>query len=620
MTRDCKKLMGRSRAICEGRSGLPWHVMNKYLVRWGMEPYSSAEWAEVANSDAAVAARSVQRPMPPKQQRKELVGDALAEKIQNLVTIRTGTGCGCLNLQNDMNKWGAEGCEKNRESIINQLVAKREMLTEAFRSEPSAFGLGKIAAAALNFAPEAMLRIGAGILLDLAIAEAKKRFENPPPEVSPRELRKSLVQGLPRKSNQVLKLSNQQKKLWEACKSRPAPIADPFTESPVIHFGAHLWPVVGNWEWHVDNWNEVAESITGKCVVVVVTDSSSVTVDAVRERLSDRFEIVEGKNTPQGENPSFRLIQTLIPGGQNDILIYCHGKAVRPHTYASPSVLIWTQMMYETVVFNHSAIIDRMSQGYQCFGSFRTFGDMPLSPKNQWHYSGTFFAVRSKYLSGKNVKSGYGGVEAWPGDHILPEHSWCEFTDSPGFKFGYDINAVYPSIVNAQMQWEVDRIGGPRCEQHLRELDWFANYLKPHDRVLVIGSKHGGLEHQLKRRLPELAIVSVDINPQPDNAAHPMIVGSSLDYKTQQLIIAHGPFDVVFIDGDHSYEGVLSDWEFAKSLNPRLIAFHDVAKAVKHDREGCEVDRLWAEIKTTHNTSEKIVGCGWGGIGIVMTR
>jgi hypothetical protein len=109
----------------------------------------------------------------------------------------------------------------------------------------------------------------------------------------------------------------------------------------------------------------------------------------------------------------------------------------------------------------------------------------------------------------------------------------------------------------------------------------------------------------------------VDISPQKDNVVRHMLVGSSRDREIQRAVLEHGPYDVVFIDGDHTYEGAKEDWKFAQTLNPSLIAFHDIADTVKHRREGCEVDKLWTQIKRTHKTSEKIVGCGWGGIGVV---
>jgi hypothetical protein len=49
-----------------------------------------------------------------------------------------------------------------------------------------------------------------------------------------------------------------------------------------------------------------------------------------------------------------------------------------------------------------------------------------------------------------------------------------------------------------------------------------------------------------------------------------------------------------------------------------VIALHDIANTIKHREEGCHVDQLWNEIKSSgHTTEEKYVGCGWGGIGVV---
>ena len=418
-------------------------------------------------------------------------------------------------------------------------------------------------------------------------------------------------------NHRVMKLSTSQTQLRDAAQSAPPPRPDPFTDTPVIHFGAHMWPLKQYWRWHAKLWRELAETINGRCVVGIVTDDNTAPIEEVQAALGDRFELFVSVNTPQGENPTFRELQNRIPQGQNDVLIYAHAKGVREHTAASEPVRIWTECMYETVVFNTTKVVHKLSEGYKCFGSFRSFGSVPLTPVNSWHYSGTFFAVRAKHIGRKTVKTGYGGVEAWCGDHIPAAEAWNEFVDSPGFKFGYDLAAVYPAIVDAQMQWEANRIGGIRCEQHKRELDWFVAQLKATDRMLVIGSKHGGLESAIKRRLPDVTTVAIDIAPQADNS-QVVIVGSSTDPDVQRKAREAGPFDVVFIDGDHSYAGAKADWEFAISLRPPLIAFHDIADAIKHRNEGCHVDRLWSEIKNAgHRTDEKIVGCGWGGIGIV---
>jgi len=77
--------------------------------------------------------------------------------------------------------------------------------------------------------------------------------------------------------------------------------------------------------------------------------------------------------------------------------------------------------------------------------------------------------------------------------------------------------------------------------------------------------------------------------------------------------------DVLFIDGDHSYDGVKADFELWSPLvRPGgLVIFHDIVPhtSVAH----CEVDRLWAELKPTYTYEELIddPGQGWAGIGIL---
>jgi predicted O-methyltransferase YrrM len=75
--------------------------------------------------------------------------------------------------------------------------------------------------------------------------------------------------------------------------------------------------------------------------------------------------------------------------------------------------------------------------------------------------------------------------------------------------------------------------------------------------------------------------------------------------------------DLLFIDADHTYEGVRSDFElYSPLMQPGgLIAFHDIAKNQPGEEYG--VVRLWNEIKNRYSYSEIIddpeqVGSGLG--------
>jgi predicted O-methyltransferase YrrM len=79
--------------------------------------------------------------------------------------------------------------------------------------------------------------------------------------------------------------------------------------------------------------------------------------------------------------------------------------------------------------------------------------------------------------------------------------------------------------------------------------------------------------------------------------------------------------DVLFIDGDHTYEGVKRDFLMYKPLvrNGGLIALHDIVPHPSHP--DVKVDIFWKELKQQFPTREIVADWkqGWGGIGVVFT-
>jgi len=81
--------------------------------------------------------------------------------------------------------------------------------------------------------------------------------------------------------------------------------------------------------------------------------------------------------------------------------------------------------------------------------------------------------------------------------------------------------------------------------------------------------------------------------------------------------------DFLFIDGDHSYDGVKKDFKMYSPLINKggMMAFHDIIHCdVVHDPEGIYgVEKFWSEIKNSYVYTEivKDWGQGWGGIGIL---
>lgn len=158
------------------------------------------------------------------------------------------------------------------------------------------------------------------------------------------------------------------------------------------------------------------------------------------------------------------------------------------------------------------------------------------------------------------------------------------------------------------------------------------------DKILEIGSFYGGtLWHwsQCPRTDKIQNIVSVDylIGPLDTRYDEMMesrrkwhswmtnvsqfddIQGDSHDPNTIERvrkIFPHNDVDFLFIDGDHSYEGVKRDYhDYSKFVKPGgLIVFHDVSGLA-------DVKRFWDEVRANNKSIEIVESPRSWGIGII---
>lgn len=162
--------------------------------------------------------------------------------------------------------------------------------------------------------------------------------------------------------------------------------------------------------------------------------------------------------------------------------------------------------------------------------------------------------------------------------------------------------------------------------------------LKPKT-VLEIGTAEGGTLFLFSRlAIPDAKIISIDLPGGEFGGGYPewkINLYKSFSLPQQRLyllrenshsistcehvkeIIEATPIDFLFIDGDHSYEGVKKDFEMYSPLvkDGGIIAFHDIA--IHPPEKNCNVHKFWEEIK--REDSEEFIenpNQKWAGIGI----
>jgi autotransporter strand-loop-strand O-heptosyltransferase len=100
------------------------------------------------------------------------------------------------------------------------------------------------------------------------------------------------------------------------------------------------------------------------------------------------------------------------------------------------------------------------------------------------------------------------------------------------------------------------------------------------------------------------------------------IWGSSHDESIKERvsnILKGEKLDFLFIDGDHTYEGVKQDYEMYKEFVKQggWIGFHDIKDTEFHRNANCRVDQLWNELEG--NKVEFLENMSaYGGIGFVQ--
>lgn len=150
---------------------------------------------------------------------------------------------------------------------------------------------------------------------------------------------------------------------------------------------------------------------------------------------------------------------------------------------------------------------------------------------------------------------------------------------------------------------------------------------QPPQVVVEIGSDAGGTLWAWQQ-LGARRVIGVDQPRGPYSSGHllnehgaEVIYGDSHDPATLKALterLGDDVVDMLFIDGDHTYQGVRSDFEmYSPLVRPSgIIGFHDICHHPHHPDVG--VDMLWRQLGNGAWKDEIITDPPtWGGIGVL---
>lgn len=182
--------------------------------------------------------------------------------------------------------------------------------------------------------------------------------------------------------------------------------------------------------------------------------------------------------------------------------------------------------------------------------------------------------------------------------------------------------------------------------QHVDELTRFLCLAcdQPPRTVLEIGTAQGGMFWLLCQvSTSDATLISLDLPPpervsgglpveidlqamkRPQQTVHSLLGDSHAPATVDRVraLLGSRQLDLMFIDGDHTYDGVRMDYEMYKSLvRPGgFIGFHDITHTIWPE---CQVDRFWKELAQDKSLQPMAifgsVPSHFGGIGVVRAR
>ena len=160
-----------------------------------------------------------------------------------------------------------------------------------------------------------------------------------------------------------------------------------------------------------------------------------------------------------------------------------------------------------------------------------------------------------------------------------------------------------------------------RASQNKKELAILLALVKQIDpKVIVEIGVHQGYSMQTwKQAFPEAQVIGIEndthaIDREATKDCY-IIEADSHETDTQYSLLGNlrgNKIDFLFIDGDHSYDGVKRDWQlYVPLVSSGIVALHDIAVV---NNEHVQVYKFWQEVKKNSQTVDIVIENGTGVI------
>lgn len=133
-------------------------------------------------------------------------------------------------------------------------------------------------------------------------------------------------------------------------------------------------------------------------------------------------------------------------------------------------------------------------------------------------------------------------------------------------------------------------------QQRFSELNPFLEFIMKDvdcNHALEIGTANGGLTYVLSRLFEKVVTIDIvnEVQYEKDNIIRLIANSHNLSIHDLEKVTKFAPYDLIFIDGDHSYEGVKQDFLLFRPLLKMsgVIALHDIKNGTVQIQNQCFV-------------------------------